>query len=272
MQQVDPAYLFETGDASRLIKRVKSSQDRVETYLALTRASDSIRQIIYASIYKDYFHYPLINSAQNVIDRIQNLMTKLFPDDGEGEDINEWEVQSLHTLYNKYETILISELQSITMYIVTRKSGFEVSSMVTDGKVFFAPDLETKVPDAIYDLQQAMRCIAFELPTAAGFHLHRANESVLRIYWDNVTDGLKRPSRSNMGVYLSELKRLDLGKQSVIAHLQSIKDFHRNPLMHPEQSLDSIEQAIDLMSAIRCAIGYMLEEIPVRSSAAQIAK
>jgi len=44
--------------------------------------------------------------------------------------------------------------------------------------------------------------------------------------------------------------------------IQSLKDFHRNPLMHPEQSLENVDDAIDLMAAIRCSIGYMLAEIP----------
>jgi hypothetical protein len=33
--------------------------------------------------------------------------------------------------------------------------------------------------------------------------------------------------------------------------------------MHPEQSLDSVDAAIDLLAAIRSSIGYMLREIPM---------
>jgi succinylglutamate desuccinylase len=65
-----------------------------------------------------------------------------------------------------------------------------------------------------------------------------------------------------MGVYLRELERLKKGREEVRSHLKSIKDFHRNPLMHPEQTLESVDQALDLLSAIRCSIGYMLQEIP----------
>lgn len=190
-------------------------------------------------------------------------MGRLFPQEGDGEDLAALEISNLHAAYTKFETILISELQSISSYIVTRKAWFDTEAMVEAGKVFFSKDLEAKVPGAIKDLEQAMRCIAFEVPTAAGFHLHRANEAVLRAYWDHVTDGAKRPKENNMGVYLAALDKLDKGNKSVRAHLQSIKDFHRNPLMHPEQSLGTVDEAIDLMAAIRCAIGYMLKEIPV---------
>jgi len=84
--------------------------------------------------------------------------------------------------------------------------------LVEDETVFFSDSLSLKVPSAIDDLKQAMRCIAFELPTAAGFHLHRANESVLRCYWDSVTGGKARPKNGNMGIYLHELRKATLAK------------------------------------------------------------
>lgn len=65
-----------------------------------------------------------------------------------------------------------------------------------------------------------------------------------------------------MGVYLRELDKRNAGAPAVRSHLRSIKDFHRNPLMHPEQSLENVDEALDLLAAIRCSIGYMLKEIP----------
>jgi hypothetical protein len=65
-----------------------------------------------------------------------------------------------------------------------------------------------------------------------------------------------------MGVYLFELDKRKKGKPEVRSHLRSIKNFHRNPLMHPEQSLENVDEALDLLAAIRSSIGYMLREIP----------
>ena len=263
MQQVDPAFLFETGDAARSVRRIREGQERFDTWLNLSATIDAVNSCVFQSIYHEHFHQPLLNAAAKVTETAQRYMSKIAPQEGEGEELGSWEINFIQNVYTKFETILISELQSISSYIVTRKAGFDIASMVDAGKVFFSTELEVKVPSAIPDLEQAMRCIAFEVPTAAGFHLHRANESVLRIYWDNVTNGAKRPKEHSMGVYLGELNKLDKGNKSVRAHLQSIKDFHRNPLMHPDQSLETVEEAIDLMAAIRCAIGYMLKEIPV---------
>lgn len=266
LQKVDPAFLFENGDAARSFRRIFQGQERIDTWFNLNQGVNAVNSCVYQSIYREHFHGPLLNAANHLMELAEGYQGKIYPKEGEGEDLASWEINSLHSAYTKFETILISELQSLSSYIVTKKGGFDIEAMVDAGKLFFSRDLEAKVPAAISDLEQAMRCIAFEVPTAAGFHLHRANEAVLRAYWDHVTGGAKRPRQNNMGVYLVELEKLDKGNKSVRAHLQSIKDFHRNPLMHPEQSLETVEEAIDLMAAIRCAIGYMLKEIPVPTS------
>lgn len=266
MQQVDPAYLFEMGDAVRGLRRHVNSDDLFETWFILNTARASISGCVFESIYAQHFRNPLIASASTLIGLIDRAMVKLFPNEGTGEPLPQWELSQIQNVFTKFEYILVSELQSIASYIVTRKGGFDTTCLVDTGHLFFSPELSQKVPEAISDLDQAMRCIAFELPTAAGFHLHRANEAVLRIYWDNVTNGLRRPKQGNMGVYLRELGKLDKGNASVRSHLLSIKDFHRNPLMHPEQSLETVDEAIDLMSAVRCAIGYMLKEIGIKRS------
>lgn len=261
MQKVDPAFLFEVGYNARGINRLAAGQDIFDSWLLLHAAQTAINECVYQSIYAHYFHSPLLVAASNLLKQIESLMIKLAPSEGDPQLLAASQVSSVKAAYVKFETILISELQSIASYIVTKKSGFDLVSMVDSGRVFFSEEIHAKVPNAIPDLDQAMKCIAFEVPTAAGFHLHRANESVLRVYWDSVTNNERRPRENNMGVYLRELNKLEKGNRLVRAHLQSIKDFHRNPLMHPEQSLDSVDQAIDLMSAIRCAIGYMLKEI-----------
>ncbi len=243
--------------------------ERYEAWAELNRTISAVKSCVYQSVYSQHFRGPLFASASSLISMIERVMGQLYPAEGEGVDLSLWELNPIQSAYAKFETILISELQSISCFIINRKGGFDTTTMIQSGQEFFSSDVGIKVHDALPDLVQAMRCIAFELPTAAGFHLHRANESVLRVYWDHVTGGANRPEQGNMGVYLVELNKLNKGKKSVREHLKSIKDFHRNPSMHPEQSLESVDEAIDLMAAIRCSIGYMLKEIPHPPTAVQ---
>ncbi len=64
-----------------------------------------------------------------------------------------------------------------------------------------------------------------------------------------------------MGVYLAELKKKKKGSGKVRNILTEIKNMHRNPIIHPEHTLDQ-KQALALMGVIHASITYMLEAIP----------
>jgi hypothetical protein len=134
------------------------------------------------------------------------------------------------------------------------------------GLLTFHPELASKVPSTIFDANQAGRCIAFDLPTAAAFHMHRVNEEVLRIYYDTVTNNKPRPERRNIGAYIDAMKNHHVqvalpSAKGVYSVLTMIKDHHRNPVIHPDDRLENVEEAIDLLGIIRSALGLMLREI-----------
>jgi hypothetical protein len=263
MQQVDLTYLINAGSGLRSIQGLESDQSSVRQYILLDATLRSIQTLLYTSVYTPHFRVSLFRSSEKIIANIRELIEKTYPSDGGHSDqLSAFEIQSHQNDYSRFEAVLEAELQSIAAYTINKKGGFETAMLVEHGDAFFPAELAAKVPDALPDINEAMRCIAFEVWTAAGFHLHRANETVLRAYWDSVTDSRDRPTSGNMGVYLAELRRLNLGNESTLNQLKSLKDFHRNPLMHPEQSLESSDDALDLMAAIRCSIGYMLKEIP----------
>jgi hypothetical protein len=262
MLKIDPAFLFELASAMRRVQHVTKDTATGNGYFFLDSARTHIRQAVDESIYAHALRAPVRAAANSLLAHIDNMLAPF-------QSVEEWpdtfafgDVMILHKLYSNFELLFIADLQSTAVYLVLPHGGYDTGLMMESGESLFSRDLPHKVPAAMPDLQEACRCIAFELPTAAGFHLHRAHESVLRVYWDCVTGGEDRPEENNMGVYLRELDKREKGKKAVRSHLRSIKDFHRNPLMHPEQSLEDVDQALDLLAAIRCSIGYMLQEIP----------
>jgi hypothetical protein len=126
----------------------------------------------------------------------------------------------------------------------------------------FPDDLGAKVPAAIGDAREAMKCIVYELPTAAGFHLHRANESVLRKYFDTVSNGATPPDNPNVGIYLKIMEDKKLGDEKVRAALRDLNKLHRNPLIHPELSLENVDEAYALYCGVFAAMQAMLKAIP----------
>lgn len=262
MIKIDGAYIFQFGLRMRQITDIpEEERNMIDMYLSIDDPRTALLEFMLQSVFRQEL-VPVEKSATAFLQEIDKYYSSdpmsLFKNEVK---IYPWAIISLKDKYREFEHVLTATLQMSSLYYVSPKGGYNTQYLTDFGDAIFPSDLSLKVPEAVTDIKQATRCIAFELPTAAGFHLHRANEAVLRCYWDSVTDGANRPPQGNMGVYLAELNKLKKGKQTVREHLKSIKDFHRNPLMHPEQSLESVEEAIGLMAAIRCSIGYMLTEI-----------
>lgn len=261
MIRIDAAYIYKLGGMVRPVADMEEKDtSKMEYFMALSSVTERLENFLYNSIF-NYGFKSVFQPAKEFLDLLKEDMPELKPGTDWKIEIPSWKIGMLKKSFADFEAVLIAELQTSDLYYVMPKSGFDVGKLTESGEKFFHDDLALKVPEALSDIRAAMRCIAFELPTAAGFHLHRANEAVLRRYWDSVASGASKPTQKNMGVYLKKLEEGGFGKKEVIEHLKSIKDFHRNPLMHPDQSLDSVDQAIDLWCAIRCSIGYMLNEI-----------
>jgi hypothetical protein len=177
---------------------------------------------------------------------------------------------ALNTAATEFETIFKGELHFSDAYFVVRKSGFETVVLIANGEKLFPDDLMAKAPGVIKDVQGAGKCIAFELGTAAGFHLLRAVEGVLRLYFDVVSKGHKRPKNRNIGSYLNLMGQLNVGNPKIISALTQLKDLHRNPLMHPEGHLTT-DQAIGLWGISRSLISAMLDVIPNPAPSSEIA-
>ena len=146
-------------------------------------------------------------------------------------------------------------------YFVTQKSGYDTASLLLLGENFFPTELTLKVREAVFDVREATRCIAYELPTACGFHLFRALEAVIRKYYTHVTGGAAAPKSRNIAVYLEALKKADKGDPKVLGILKQISDLHRNPLIHPE-AVFSMEDAAGALGIVRSAMSSMLVGMP----------
>ena len=168
---------------------------------------------------------------------------------------------TLHNNLNAFETVLKSEFGIQPLYLVTSKRGYDTGILIENGALVFPPELLLKVPAAVPDLDEGTRCLAFELCTASGFHFHRANESVLHRYYGVVMKGDDPPKTRNIGDYIKLMEDKGVGDKKVLMSLRDLKDYYRNPLIHPEHTIANIDDAIALMNAIHSAITCMLKEI-----------
>jgi hypothetical protein len=263
MLRIDGAYLYELGaDLRRISELPAQNEYRFNDLIyPFWRAKDALHRLFYQSVFTG-----ILRNSFQAADKILTALKEIVPDDLStiiwDQTLDGWRIESLKADFSKLEAILTAELQVSALYFASPKGGFDTACLTHYGENLFPQSLGSKVPGALPDVRAGARCLAFELPSAAGFHFHRANEAVLRRYFDEVAGEDKRPASRSMGEYINKMEHLKVGDSKVLEVLRSLKDLHRNPLMHPDQSIETTEEAISLLSAIRAAVGYMLDRIP----------
>jgi hypothetical protein len=162
-----------------------------------------------------------------------------------------------------FDMVVRSELYIADAYFVTRKAAYDTGVLVSNAEQQFPAALGLKVPEAIVDVREAGKCLAFELSTASGFHILRATESVVREYWTAVSGGKPHPRVKTIGTYAKRMREESCGSAKAISTLEQIASLHRNPLIHPEETL-APDEAVSLFGICQSAVSAMLKQIPDR--------
>jgi len=256
MIRISLSYVYNFATSVEPLVTIKPDARIGDIIFELIIAQGAIEQLLNQSVFSQSIRSSR-SSGVALLEHTKNLLNSADQD----RQINDWEIQRLGYLFNQFKTVLLAEMETLNANFVTQKRGYDTSTLMGFAEDIFPPDLPGKVPEAIFDIREAGKCIAFEVPTAAGYHLHRANEAIVRRYYDAVTGGKPRPKNTNLGDYLAALREHNAGDARVLAALKDLKDLHRNPLAHPDQSLETIDDAIALLNGIQNAVVYMLKEI-----------
>lgn len=182
------------------------------------------------------------------------------------EDLSTSERDIVNRIINtgkRFETVLAEELSTLSGYLVTQKGIYSTPDLIDHTENVFPPLIRAKLPQGVIDdIRQSGRCLAFDCPTASGFHILRAAEVVLHSYYIAVCSPPNPKTLDNWGAYIAALRSSskDLDVMMVEALLQQIKDQHRNYIMHPELIL-SPDEAFRLFDVAKTVIMAMVDRL-----------
>jgi hypothetical protein len=213
------------------------------------------------TLYSQTLYTPYLRSSAHLAGELSALIKSQTSNQEFNRSLSRFEIWQVRNAYEKFKVVLLAELGVLHSYFVTQKGGFDTISLLAFGENLFPPDLASKVPEAIFDAREAGKCLAFELPTACGFHVFRATESVLRKYYSQLTGSKALPKVRNIGVYLNAMKQRKVGDEKVTFALKQMAELYRNPLIHPDTVLTQ-EEAIGIFGLARSAIAGMLAVLP----------
>jgi hypothetical protein len=179
------------------------------------------------------------NSGWELLRAIQALTNNLMRE----EPISYLEATNISgVMLQKFENNLEAEYNSKDVFVVSRKGIFSTTDLIEGAELLFSKDVQARIQSAVPDIQQAGKCIAFEVPTAAAFHIFRAVEAVSKLYVEKMrgrgpTD---KEKRGGIGSFVAILDANGADPR-VTSSLAQLAKLHRNPTMHPDMTISNDE-------------------------------
>lgn len=170
------------------------------------------------------------------------------------------EASRLRNIVDAIRLTLDAEAIGRLAFIVTDKR-------IDAGKLYYAvesllsPGVFASLPDvARYDFEECGKCIAFERPTAAAFHMLRGTEAVLRMFYLALVKR-NRISTLMWGAVVDALrKKRNPPPSELLSNLDNIRRSFRNPTQHPDKIYD-IQEVQDLFGLCVDVINRMVRHL-----------
>lgn len=270
MQKVNLKVLYDLGKALSTISDIKEGDKQIDTWSTINHATLSLEKFL-----SEIKNVPMPKSretAKNLYAFAKPLSKELFKamEDNRNDTLTLEDHWKLIELRTSFEEELDHEVRIVNVFAIPDRDNYSITGLIDHGENVLPEGVRQAVTSFVRnEFHEAGKCIAFSLPTAAGIHLLRAVESVLRQYYDVISGGTPRPKKGNrrggaMSFYINEVERLGADPKAISA-LNQIKDLHRNPNMHPEDVMD-MDEAIFLLGVVKSAIGWMVSDMKKRET------
>jgi hypothetical protein len=161
-----------------------------------------------------------------------------------------------------FQNVFQTECARLPLFLVTERRGWDMtllSEWAEHALPLLAWSSLTNTERA--DVRAAGRCLAFEIPTAAVFHMYRLLESFVLKYMPLLGVELREPDR-NLGNYIKILKANGVSAK-ITDMLQHLKDEYRNPAIHPGLFFD-IDGAASQFAFVQGVTHMIAEDILAR--------
>lgn len=204
-------------------------------------------------------------SAKSMGEFLDEELIKLSTDPWD-ETLEEAKIEGFKDQIQHFEIVLHDELAKLPAFICEDEllGNLSVDKLLKGAQGGYSTLAQSVLSEKCRaEIDEAGKCLAHERSTAAGFHILRSVEMAIKQYLLKVPEFVMPPlNRQNWGEYIKLLKDNGAAKK-VTDTLQAIKENHRNPLMHPEDTLD-LPQAVTLMSVCQSMSEILVGDMKTR--------
>lgn len=182
-----------------------------------------------------------------------------IPTDNLEYELTWQDVYSITNSLKEFQIVWQTELGKMDTYYISQKGIYSTSDLIERADNVLPIEIADALPESIrFDFRQAGRCLAFDLATAAGFHIMRALEGILRDFYCPTFLETK-PKARNWNGYIQCLKGTSAAPK-ILAILDQIRSLHRNPTIHPQEIL-TINESMTLFGIAQSVVVAMVEDV-----------
>jgi hypothetical protein len=268
MLRVDCYRFFQLGQRIHPLTAIKDEELLVNVWFDLFQAKSDLNS---------FFQTFPLRISRDLATKLYSALTALVPDDFTGTEFgNEadgWTAVGhrgfvIRQAATNLETVLAAELNNFDTYFVSQKGSFSTPDLIEHAEIMLPDGIRSQLSkDAVEDFRLAGRCLAFNLGTAAAFHIARATEEVIRKYYTLVVGTVPPVKMRSWGVYHKNLIKCKKSNSKVLGWLDHIKDEYRNPVLHPDETVTP-DGALVFINACSSLIIMMVTEIARLQAAA----
>lgn len=249
MQKVDLLYYFELAQNLARAQRILSSEkiSAATIYFAVSGMEKALENFSAKAIgFTTAKH-----TARSLATAIVNFR-RIYIDNDAGEydfakfntELTSWQWSSLAAEIDKFQVVFMAECNDLEIYSVGQLSIYNISALVSQASERFPLEYRDMIPsEALLEFDNAGKCLAFNLPTASGFHSLRGVELCILAYLRKRLPKVEKLKSWHQ--YFVAIEKLEKESKpphqpspKVAAMIQRMKDLDRNPLMHPHDTLD----------------------------------
>ncbi|MEQ1932532.1 MAG: hypothetical protein ABL962_01445 [Fimbriimonadaceae bacterium] len=174
------------------------------------------------------------NVAESLKNDLENFRLQFSATPDSEEYGFEVTIGDLKRTLKQFEILLLAEFDGMPLYKVDAVLCYNTQSLIESGDLMIPSDFRGLLPNlARDDIRAGARCLAFELPTSASFHLARATEATMRFFHEELYGPLPKQGERTMGKLPNSWIKPE--HSALKANIQHIAATYRNPISHPDE-------------------------------------
>ena len=254
MRRLNLYEMYELGQALNKISDIPNDATLNTHLWVLWSASAQLNKVLQ----EDSF---LLSSSRRAAKKLLGIIDKCTPNElPSNEELEKplgYRAFEIGKQAKNLETVLANEMPDVASYIVSQRGIYRTDDLIERAENHIASTVMPYLPDRSRDdLRAAGKSLAYELPMACAFHLWRAVETVMAVYYKHLAGVDFKKNGRNWAKYIEQLDKAGADKR-VTAFLDHIREAYRNPQTHPDESV-SIVDAQMLFGVAISAIDQML--------------